>query len=113
MEFRRPALQLGCQRTTARLYFVTARKAKTAAMPTDQATAPQTELPAGSPMKRARIALTVTEKGFHSANHWRAPGIVSGGTKAEETKVRGKIRMKPMLWAASGDEEVRPMKAKT
>ena len=82
-------------------------------MPTDQATAPQTELPAGSPMKRARIALTVIEKGFHSANHWRAPGIVSGGTKAEETKVSGKMTTKPSDWAASGELEVRPTKAKT
>src|SRR5882757_394570 len=94
------------QRTTARLYFVTARKAKTAAMPRDQATAPQTVLPAGSPMKRARTALTVIEIGFHSANHCRAAGIVSGGTKAEETKVSGKMTMKPRDWAASGDEEV-------
>src|ERR1700761_3992920 len=101
------------QRTTARLYFATERTAKTAAMPSAQRTAPQTELPAGSPIRRARIALTVIEIGFHSANHCRAAGIVSGGTKAEETKVSGKIRMKPRLWAASGEDEVRPMKAKT
>ena len=31
-------------------------------------------------------------------------GIVSGGTKAEEAKVSGKIAMKPNAFAASGVE---------
>ena len=52
-------------------------------------------------------------KGLTSAKACRAPGIDSTGTKAEETKVSGKMTMKPSDWAASGEDEVRPMKAKT
>ena len=36
-------------------------------------------------------------------------GIVSGGTKAEEAKVSGKIAMKPKALADSGEDTIRPM----
>ncbi len=82
-------------------------------MPIDQTTAPQTSLPAGAPRKRARIALTTIVKGLTSAKACSAAGIDSTGTKAEETKVSGKMTMKPSDCEASGEDEVRPMKAKT
>jgi hypothetical protein len=70
-------------------------------------------LPAGAPRKRERIASTTIVNGLTSAKACRVAGIESTGTKAEETKVSGKIRMKPIACEDSGDEEVRPTKAKT
>ena len=43
----------------------------------------------------------------------KAGAAPSGGTKAEETKVSGKMTMKPSDWAASGEDETRPRRAKT
>jgi hypothetical protein len=48
-----------------------------------------------------------------SAKACSVEGIDSTGTNAEEMKVRGKMRMKPSDWEASGEDEERPMKAKT
>ena len=59
------------------------------------------------------MALTTIVKGLASAKSWRAVGIDSTGTKAEETKVSGKMTMKPIDCEASGEDEERPMKAKT
>jgi hypothetical protein len=51
--------------------------------------------------------------GLFSANACSQSGIDSGGAKAEEAKVIGKIAMKPSAWADSGDAERSPMNAKT
>src|ERR1700710_3323221 len=82
-------------------------------MTRDQTTAPQTLLPAGVPRKSERMASTTIVKGLTSAKVWRAPGIDSTGTKAEETKVSGKMNMKPSDCADSVELAVRPTKAKT
>ena len=51
--------------------------------------------------------------GLTSANACKAPGIESTGTKAEETKVSGKMTMNPIACEDSGEDEVMPTKAKT
>ena len=62
-------------------------------------------LPPGPPTNSARTASTMVENGLMSvAKVCSQSGIVSGGTKAEEAKVSGKITMKPNAFAASGVE---------
>ena len=62
-------------------------------------------LPAEPPTNRERTASTMTENGLMSAAKvCSQSGIVSGGTKAEDAKVSGKIAMKPNAFAASGVE---------
>ncbi len=70
-------------------------------------------LPAGAPSQSERIASTTKVKGLMSANHWRAAGIESTGTKAEEMKVSGKTAMKPTELADSGEETISPSQANT
>ena len=62
---------------------------------------------------RARIASTTVVKGFTSANASSQDGMDSTGTNAEETKVSGKIAMKPRACDASGVDEDNPMNANT
>src|SRR5215831_12312958 len=78
-----------------------------------QTTASQTSLPAGTPRNRARAALTMVVNGLCSANGWSQLGIESTGTNADETNVSGKRIVNPYAFAASGDEAVSPMNAKT
>lgn len=80
---------------------------------TVQTTASQTSLPAGVPRKRARAASTVVVNGLCSAIGWSQLGMVSTGTKAEETNVNGKRMVNPYAFDASGEEAERPMKANT
>ena len=58
------------------------------------------------------MASTTTVNGLTSANHCRADGIDSTGTKADEMKVSGKMIVKPMPLAASGEETDSPSRAK-
>ena len=81
--------------------------------PSDQTTASQMLEPAGVPMKSARTASTIAVMGLCSAMGCSQLGIDSTGTKAEETKVSGKMMVKPHAFAASGDDETSPMNAKT
>src|SRR5262249_3732912 len=78
-----------------------------------QTTASQTSFPAGAPRNSARAASTMVVNGLCSAIGCSQLGIESTGTNAEETNVRGKRIVNPYAFAASGEEAVRPMKAKT
>ena len=51
--------------------------------------------------------------GLCSAIGWSQLGIESTGTNAEETNVSGKRIVNPYAFAASGDEDERPMNANT
>ena len=73
----------------------------------------QTSLPAGVPTNRARAASTMVVNGLFAAMGSSQSGIVSTGTKAEETNVNGKRIVKPYALAASGEDAVSPMKANT
>src|SRR3954452_22114891 len=99
-------------RPAVRRYFATASGANTAISATDQATAPQTAFPAGAPSQSARMASTTTVIGLTSANSRRPAGIDSTGTKAAEMNVIGKISVKPIPSAASGEETDMPIRAK-
>ena len=90
----------------------TASGAKIAISTSDQTTAPQTLLPAGVPSQSALIASTTIVIGLTSANAFSALGSESSGTNAEEMKVIGKISVKPIPLAASGEETVSPIRAK-
>src|SRR5690349_8140319 len=78
-----------------------------------QSTASQTSLPAGTPRNSARAASTMVVNGLCSAIGCSQLGILSTGTNADETNVSGKRTVNPYAFDASGDEEERPMKAKT
>src|SRR5215210_8087861 len=95
-------------RDAVRRYFDTASGAKITIRAIDQATAPQTSLPAGAPSHSARIAFTTTVIGLTSAKSWRPAGIDSTGTNAAEMNVIGKISVKPTPFAASGEETIIP-----
>ncbi len=69
-------------------------------------------LPAGAPSHRARNASTTIVTGFTSANFCSALGIESTGTNAEEMNVIGKTSVKPIPFAASGEETDIPIRAK-
>ena len=77
-----------------------------------KSTAPHTELPAGAPTNSALVASTIVLNGFALANASMAAGIDSGGAKADDANVIGKITMKPSAWAPSGELELSAMKAK-
>ena len=55
-------------------------------------TASQTSLPAGASTNSARVASTIVLIGFASANSWTPAGIDSGGTKADDANVSGKMQ---------------------
>ena len=50
--------------------------------------------------------------GLTSAKACSQSGMESTGTNADEAKVSGKTRMKPIAWADSGDDEISAMQAK-
>ena len=62
-------------------------------------------------MSSVRQALTVTVTGLISAMGWSQVGKVSIGTKALDTKVNGKIQMKPAAWTNSGSFTAIPIRA--
>src|SRR3954470_20393960 len=67
---------------------------------------------AGVPIQNDRTASDTVVKGFASAN-WRSPsGIDSTGTKIDEANVSGKIAVKPIAFAVSGEDEKSPTSAK-
>ena len=80
--------------------------------PIDHNVAPHTELPAGVPTKRWRIASTVMVNGFTSANASSGAGRFSIGTNADEMNVNGKITMNPICCAVSALVEYKPTSAK-
>ena len=79
----------------------------------DHPIASQTSFPAGVPTKSARAALTIVVNGLCSAIGCSHDGIDSTGTNAEDTNVSGNNTVNPNAFAASGDDAVSPMKAKT
>jgi hypothetical protein len=76
------------------------------------ATASHTLSPAGASSHSARSASTMTVTGLTSANQASTDGIDSTGTNADEMNVIGKIRVKPIPFAASGEETDIPIRAK-
>ena len=70
-----------------------------------QANAAHTSLPAGASTKSALVASTIVLIGFTFANASIAAGIDSGGTKADEANVSGKMIMKPSAFAPSAEPE--------
>ena len=68
--------------------------------------------PAGASSQSARIASTTTLTGFTSATSSSPAGIDSTGTNADEMNVIGKISVKPIPLAASGEETDIPISAK-
>ena len=50
--------------------------------------------------------------GLTSANCFSPSGIESTGTNADEANVSGKIAVKPIEFAVSGDDEYSPTSAK-
>ena len=64
------------------------------------------------PSHSERTASTTVVNGFASANCRSPSGIDSAGTNAEEANVSGKIAVKPIEFAVSGDDENRPTSAK-
>src|ERR687895_2761248 len=65
----------------------------------------QTSLCAGVPSQSERSASVIVVKGFASAN-WRSPsGIDSAGTNIDEANVSGKMAVKPIAFAVSGEDE--------
>ena len=71
-------------------------------------TFPQSSIRAGAPVLRTRPIVL-----FSSAGSRSHPGMEPTGTKADEMNVSGKRIVKPYAFDASGDDAVRPMKAKT
>ena len=63
--------------------------------------------------KSARTALTIFVNGLFSAIDWSHDGIDSTGTNADDTNVSGKRIVNPNAFAASADDAVSPMNAKT
>src|SRR4029453_10888892 len=82
-------------------------------IPSVQSSAIQTSLPAGTPRNSARAAFTMYVNGLCSAIGWSQLGIESTGTNADEKNVTGKRIVNPYAFDASGDDDMRPMKAKT
>ena len=61
--------------------------------------------------KRCRQAAVTALTGFQSAMVWSHPGMPWVGTRAFETKARGKRKMRPIDWADSGPLTTRPRHA--
>jgi len=59
-----------------------------------------------------RIASDTVVNGLASANCRRPSGIVLAGTKTDEANVSGKISVKPIEFAVSGEDENSPTSAK-
>src|SRR4029079_4590156 len=78
-----------------------------------QSSATQTLFPAGMPRNSARAALTIFVNGLCSAIGCSQLGIVWTGKNADETNVTGNRIVKPKAFAASGEDDESPMKAKT
>ena len=77
-----------------------------------QTNAIQTSELAGVPSHRERTASEIVVNGLASAN-WRRPsGIDSTGTKIDDANVSGKIAVKPIAFAVSGEDENSPISAK-
>ena len=65
----------------------------------------QTSVFAGVPSHRWRTASTTVVNGLASANCRSPSGIDSAGTNTDEANVSGKIAVKPIEFAVSGDDE--------
>ena len=67
---------------------------------------------AGVPIHNERSASAQVVNGLASANCRRPSGIVLAGTNTDEANVSGKISVKPIEFAVSGDDEYSPISAK-
>src|SRR6476646_2191082 len=100
-------------RVTTRRYRHAESGANTAMIASVQSSATQTLFPAGMPRNSARAALTIFVNGLCSALGCSQSGMVATGTNADETNVTGNRIVKPNAFAASGDEDERPIRANT
>ena len=77
-----------------------------------QTNAIQTSVWAGVPSHSERTASEIVVNGFASANCRSPSGIDSTGTNTDDANVSGKISVKPIEFAVSGEDEYSPTSAK-
>src|SRR3954454_10410055 len=93
-------------------YRATASGAKIAISAKHHTNAIQRSVCAGVPSQNERTASAIVVNGLASAT-WRSPsGIDSTGTKIDDANVSGKIAVKPIEFAVSGELENSPIIAK-
>src|SRR5918995_3599148 len=71
-----------------------------------------TSVCAGVPIHSDRIASEMVVNGLASANCRSPSGIEFAGTNTDDAKVSGKISVKPIEFAVSGEDEKSPTSAK-
>src|SRR3954453_353695 len=86
--------------------------ANTAVSTAHQRNAIQTSVLAGGPSHRERTASAIVVNGLAPATWGRPSGIEATGTKIDDANVSGKIAVKPIAFAVSGEDEKSPTSAK-